>query len=177
MKKLALASVLMASLFLAPSVFAQNPKNIRAEVIERKEERVEAREEARNRITIAKKERIMSFTNQMTLRLEATLGRLQKLVEKINARTNKITSDEEKKNIEGVKKSLDDAQKLIAKTQIQIDALKVNLDKMLDSENPKDAFMKTKDEITNIKNNLKEIHSILVSTINVIKGLRVGNSN
>ena len=48
---------------------------------------------------------------------------------------------------------------------------------MLSSENPGEVIKDIRISIISIKNNLKEVHSILVSVVGQIRGLRIGNSD
>ena len=119
----------------------------------------------------------MSFSNQMTLRIEATISRLETLVERIKTRVEKIKDSSDASKIAEINSSLDQAQKLIDKARLQLETLKSDLEKVLITDNLKDTFTEVRKSFNDTRDTLKEAHKILVSTIGNIKGLRVGNTN
>jgi len=179
MKSLFIFSLLFSLLVLPSNALAESSPSSKPSIRreERKVEMEEKRQEIKNRISTAKKERIMSFSNQMTLRIEATISRLETLVERIKTRVDKIKDSSEASKITEINNSLDQAQKLIDKARLQLETLKSDLEKVLITDNLKDTFTEVRKSFNDTRDTLKEAHKILVSTIGDIKGLRVGESN
>ena len=70
---------------------------------------------------------------------------------------------------------INSAKSLLDEAKANLDAAQASLEDVLASQDPKDAFGIIRETISEVKNQLKEVHSILVHTIGNIKGLRVGN--
>ena len=105
----------------------------------------------------------------MLRRFEAMVERLEKLIQRIEARMDKI-GDADKTDI-------NEAKALLADTQENIDALNANFEEMLTSDTPREVFKDLGEQVRNIKKQLVDVHRFLVEIIGNLKGLRVGNEN
>lgn len=179
MKILIFTLLSLTTLLLTSPVSAQTatpsprsvPKreDIRMNIEEKKVERVV-------KLSAIRKERIMNFSNKMIVRLEATVERIQKLIDRIEARIVKIEETDEAIDLEAVKTSLDEAKSALALVKIEITSLKESLDDMPEAEDPKVLFEEIRAALGEIKNDLKEVHAMLVKLVGDIKGLRVGDT-
>ena len=190
MKALLTAGVLL-SLVLTPNVLAKTQEPSMMSFEQREETRVkgqekveatktqnnEKREEIKNKITAVKKERVQSLYGKMVVRIEALTERIEKLTLKIEERLQIISSSNEDINTTSIQKSLDQAKQILSDTKVQTAELDSGLKVMLSSENPGEVIKDIRISIISIKNNLKEVHSILVSVVGQIRGLRIGNSD
>ena len=148
---------------------------------ERKKEMVRERIEehkasAAARLAVKKQERIRVYFGRLVLRLQSTVDRLNVLVNRIESRILKINEGAEGANTSSITVQLDEARLLLDQADAEILAAQDNLETMLASDDPKAAFEAIRDSIKNIKDLLKDVHSILVHTIGDIRGLRVGNT-
>lgn len=159
--------------------------NVRELVQERLQEHRQLREEFKNRwkekvATVQAKleervrARIRFFFGRITLRMEAAIARLDFLATRIENRLEILKKEGE--DVSEIQKEVDEAQKLIADAKVLLSEAKNNLENVLNSENPKEAFTVIRDSVRAIKDTLIEAHGILVKVIGDIKGLRVGNT-
>ena len=144
-----------------------NTKITRDKVEEKKVERVE-------KLTSIKRERIMSFSNKMIVRLEATIERLEKLITRIEERIVKIETTSNDINVSEIKVSLNQAKQKLTLIKSDVITLKESLNDVTTSEDPKAMFEEAREKLNGIKEDIKDVHSILVKLIGDIKGLRVG---
>lgn len=135
------------------------------------------RDEVKSRITASKKERILSFSNRLIIRLETTVARLEKVIARMNERIQKIKDLEYDIDTSSAEESIAKAEGLITTVKTQIAALKNSLNEIPSSEDPKEAFKSIRESLNSIQDNLKEAHKALVMAIGEIKGLRVGDKN
>jgi len=168
MKSLLIAGIFL-SLVFAPNVFAQGV-GVRVQ-------REEKREERKIKITAAKRERIMSFSNKMTIRLDAVVERLQKLIDRIDARIAKIDASDTDISTKLAKDAVTEAKTNLASAKEEITIFKASLTSIPEADDAKMAFKETKVSLDSIKNKLKAVHSALVKSIGEIKGLRIGATN
>lgn len=184
MKILVLLLVSITFLGLTPSTFAQTDKaslipaekrqQIRTQVEVTKQEQ---KTERVQNLTAIRKERIMSYSNKLTVRLDALVERLKLLIERIEARIVKIEDSNEEIILTETKETLTQAKELLAATEGEILLLKENLQVLPESEDPKQIFEDVRTSLKGLKENLKEVHQLLVKVVGDIKGLRVGQEN
>ncbi len=110
----------------------------------------------------------------MLKRFQAAVGRLNKLIDRIESRIDKIKTEDPSKDLTNVTNQIDTAKTKLAATQTKIDTLKTDLDSILASDTPKEAFRSLVKKVVEIKKDLNSVHRILVHVIGDIKGLRVG---
>lgn len=180
MKVIVFLLLAIFSFTLTPSVFAQDlptPTAKSRPVREAIKASIEAKQVERvEKLSAVRKEKIMSFSNRMILRLEALVDRLQILIDRIDARIAKIDESGEDIDTEPIKELVDEAKAKLAVLKIQIAELKEEFGNLPDSDDPKSQFVEVREKITEVKILLKEIHAMLVGVVGDIKGLRVGNS-
>ena len=176
-KGLLFTLTVLIGLSYAPSVLAQDTtptptprslqkrQEVKTQIEERKTERIA-------KLSAIRKERILNFSNKMIVRLEATIERIQKLIDRIGARITKIDEGDEDIDTEDIKESLDEAKEALALVKIDVVALKEDLAELPDSDDPKALFEEIRESLKGIKEDLKEIHGMLVKLIGDIKGLR-----
>lgn len=164
-------------------------------VLETKERRVELRELRQNviekreiireriqkkRATIAarlaekRKERIRAFFERLVTRIQAAINRLEKLIGRIESRLSKIEEVDEDIDTAPIRETLDEAKGKLAEASAALSEAKTSLEDILSSDNPKEMFTDVRDLIKGIKQQLVEVHRLLVHVIGDIKGLRVG---
>ena len=176
---LVIFSLLLISFISVPNVMAiestpsatPNPKRqqVRTMIEEKKTERIE-------KLNSVRKERILNFSNKMIVRLEATTDRIEKLIARIETRITKIEEGENNIKTEPIKESLDEAKQKLSLVKIEITKLQDKIDSMLVDEEPKEVFEEVRTSVNEIRDGLKEVHTILVKLIGDIKGLRVGEN-
>lgn len=150
----------------------EEAKVARQEAIgQRREERQASREA---RLTEVRSARIRSFSERLTARLQALIERLGTLITRIESRLLKIGegTDIDTVLIQG---DLDTANTLLASAQATLNTIEIEV--ILEADNPKEAFQDIREAIQGIRDDLKQVHRILVSVIGDIKGLRVGAEN
>lgn len=165
------------------SVISRQEKleEIRARVRERKEAiRLEIQERQATRaarLAEKRKERIRAFFNRLTRRMEAAINRLERLISRIKSRLDKIEAADEDINTSTVRDTLDEAEIKLASASAALSETETALEDILSAKDPKEAFTDVSDLIKGIKQQLIEIHRILVHVIGDIKGLRVGQGS
>ena len=97
--------------------------------------------------------------------------RMTKLADRILARLAILGSEED---VSALELEVGEAKSLIESSGVMLVSLEVVVNEMLESDEPKAVYPVIKDSITEMKNSLKDAHSILVNVITQIKGLRVG---
>lgn len=178
MKTLLSISFILLTLILVPSTLAQTPtpstkpvpkrEAVRTMIAEKKRERVE-------KLSAIRRERILNFSNKMVVRLEATIERFEKLISRIESRIAKIEENNEEIEVDVIKKDLNEAKQALSLVKVELTSLKENLDEIPDATDPKVAFEEAKNALKKIKEDLKNVHGMLVALIGNIKGLRTGN--
>jgi len=159
---------LVLSFFVfTPSVFAQTTTPFN--------KRIEKRIEIREKLSAIRRERIRNFFGKMVVRLEATVERLEKLTTRIEARIKIIKDKNEDINTTEVEKTVSEAKIAITKAKTELANLKINLETMLESNDPKIEFANVRKSLKDIIQYLKDTHKLLVQVIGDIKGLRVGD--
>jgi DNA repair exonuclease SbcCD ATPase subunit len=166
-------------------------EEVRKEIQERKEERIELfeqkREELQQRIQehkatsaaklqVRNQVRAKEYFGRIETRFEATIQRLETLIERIEARLAIYKESDPDLDLTDIQMQIDEAKTLLTQTSADIQATSDSLDDVLDNDNPKDAFSVIRESISEAKTNLIKVHSILVHVIGDIKGLRVGNT-
>jgi len=171
-----LALTLSASAQTAAPIPTRTPKGqqMKQEVKERVTEQKEERREA---LTQARQEKIKAFFNRMVARFEAAVARLQKLIDRIQTRINKIKEENSSADVADEQNQLDTAKDKLKDAGNKMLVLKDGLENLLASDNPKTAFKTIGENVRDLKQDLIEIHKILVQIIGDIKGLRVGQGS
>lgn len=180
MKSKLLLMFILLFFVLVPFVSAQTPISTSKGTQKREETRIKIenkREEVNLKISAIRRERISSYFNRMKIRLEATIERIQKLINRLNIRIEKINALDNKNKIDTTKpkEELDLASLKLSDIKTRLASL--TIDDVLLSDKPREDFKVVIDSIKLIKDDLKEVHKILVQTIGDLKGLRVGDTN
>lgn len=127
------------------------------------------------RLTELRQNLIKKYYLQMSKRLWATIDRLDVLITRIDARI-KIFDAETDDDLTAVNTDINQAKSLLTETR----AILVSSDGMIDtatlSGSPKESFDLIKLNIQEIKDDLKEVHGLLVHVIGDLEGLRVGTT-
>ena len=150
---------------------------LREEKREELQERIQEKRATRQaQLTQRKQQRVSTQFNKMSVRIDATIQRLEILITRIESRLVQIEAQDEDINTESIQNELDTAKDLLE--EIRIDLISTNdaLADVLASEDPKASFEILKNSVRSIKENLQDVHQILVKTIGDIKGLRVGQN-
>lgn len=128
------------------------------------------------RLAEARQMRISKYFMNLKVRIEATILRIETLIDRIESRLAKIeeTGDVDTTSIH---EQLESAKSLLEESRDLLTLAEDELENTLESENPKDAFEYVRQSIHQIRDNLVEVHRILVHVIGDIRGLRVGNGN
>lgn len=192
---LKITTLLLFCFLIVSPVFAQadntpttSPLTTRQEKLEQIRERVRGKIESRHQLiqehqaTIAAKltqrhqERILLFFNRLAKRMQAAITRLHRLIARIESRLAKIEAGEEGIETKDIKATLAEAKEKLAQAETALAEAQASFEDVLISEDPKEAFADTQELIKGIKNQLVEVHRLLVHVIGNIKGLRVGQS-
>jgi hypothetical protein len=160
------------------SIRANQEKNeVKLQAIqETKLNRVQEREE--NRASVAAKltethrNRIRGLYGVLSNRLQAAVERLDTLIQRIQSRIDQLSA--EGVDVVIIQNQLDEAEILLDEANANLQAVNTSFEDVLNSDDPKEAFVIMKDELTSVKNDLIEVHKLLVDIIDDIKGLRIG---
>jgi DNA repair exonuclease SbcCD ATPase subunit len=178
-KFLVLATFLFLFFPLVSSVSAQTstptitPKGqqVRQEV---KQKITEQRTEKTATLAAQRQAKIKAFFARMMNRFEAAIERLEKLIERIQTRIDKIKEEDPSVDLSDQEEQLDDAQGSLTGAINKIQELKDDFDTLLTSDEPGVIFKEIGEDVRDLKQDLVEVHRILVHIIGDIKGLRVG---
>lgn len=163
----------------APPVTVRHEKL--QEIRTRVREKIEARHQLiqEHRATIAaqlterRQERVRFFFNRLTERFQAAINRLRRLIARIESRLAKIETEEEINTIV-IRITLDTAREKLDEAETALVEAQTGFEDTLINENPKEAFADVRDLVRGIKQQLVEVHRLLVHLIGDIKGLRAG---
>jgi len=191
MKKFSILLSCFLLLFCYSNIYADN-NTIRNQINTKLQEKLQAREEklqtlmervqTRNQERVASKEAkltqlkkniVLKYYQNMSKRMWAVIGRLDTLILRIDQRVEIIDSQTDK-DLTDVNSSITKAKALLSDTRAILTSSDSTINSVIDSNDPKEAFLILKQNITDIKNNLKEVHSLLVHVIGDLEGLRVG---
>jgi len=140
---------------------------------ERLQERVELRNEQitqlKGKLDEQRKKNITKFFNNMMVKMEKALLRLDKAAGKIETRLIKMKANG--KDTTGLETKLSAARAEIEKVKTEITAAKGSLDTILSSGTPKEEFFKVKETVKVIWTEIKDIHQSLVAIITEMKGM------
>lgn len=188
----------LAFLFFPPAVLAQtsNPylytqsqgQEFRKSLEERKptlqqmkenlKERIEQKRATQEaRLSQIRQERIRFFWQRLRGRLLATIERLEKLIARIESRLAKIKSANPNDNTSKVEAAIKQAKISLQQQKDKIVEADEEVEELLGSNDPKEAFKKVRKTVGEIKLALIQIHRKLVQIIRDIKGLRVGQTD
>jgi exonuclease VII small subunit len=129
--------------FTSVSVAQNPPSKARGQQV-----RYEKVVEARSRVSAVRRERIRNYFNRMTTRIEAMIERLQKLVNKIDEKSDHP--------------DIDKASALLLEARNMLPNARDNMEDVLSSDDPQKEFKNVVESIKEIKEKLKEAHSLLV---------------
>ena len=146
-------------------------QEVRETAKERLQEKVAT---AEARLGARKKEIIRNYSTIMTRRLEAAINRLNRLITRIESRIAKIETNNKDIKTKQLKQDIQKAKDKLLLTTNKLNEVKTKINDLPESNTPKEAFAEGKDTVREIKQNLIEVHQILVKVIGDIKGLRVG---
>ncbi|HUS60128.1 MAG TPA: hypothetical protein VMX76_01975 [Nevskiaceae bacterium] len=152
------------------------------EIRTRVREKIEVRHQLiqEHRATIAAKlterrqERARLFFNRLTKRFQTATSRLRRLTARIDSRLAKIEAEGEEIDTTDVKATLATTKEKLDEAETALAEAQAGFGDILNNENPEEAFADVKDLIKGTKQQLVEVHRLLVHLIGDIKGLRVG---
>lgn len=164
--------LLISPAFVQRSV--STPAGIKEQVKEKIETRIATREA---RLTKLKKNLVRNHFTRMRKRLSAAIRRLEKIAARIESRINKIEAESPNSDISSIRKEIFSVREKINNVGDNLlPQAQEKFDQMVESENPQELFSEVKHLIRTIKDELIEVHQILVKVIGDIKGLRVGTT-
>lgn len=149
----------------------QTVTEVKERIREQTEEKIQER---KTRLEEKRAQRIRLLSSLLTRRIEAVIERLEKLIERMDARlaimsqsgadTQRVQSllDTEKENLELVKS--------------QFKSFKELSEAIPNSEDPRQTYNDAKIKMSEIKRNLVSVHTQLAHIIRLMIGLRVGQS-
>ena len=112
----------------------------------------------------------------MGRRLEAAIGRLENMAERIASRLQKF--EERGANVTEAKTRLEEARSRIAEAKAALEDAKSKLDGVLNSEDPREAFKEVREELVKgVVENIKAAHQALVVSIRALKGTGLGDDS
>lgn len=154
---------------------------LRQNVIEKREiirEKIQERQATlAARLAEKNKERIRNFFGRMTKRFQAAINRLERLISRIESRLSKIESEDKNIDTTGIREDVDEAKDKLAEASAALSEANTSLEDILTSDNPGETFAELRELLKGIKEQLKEVHQILVHVIGDIKGLRTGQTS
>ena len=163
---------------------ARNEATQGAQTGDRETVREEARENIQERtatiqarLTERKKVTIQNHFSRVIRRITAAVNRLYLLIDRIESRLLKIEQQDSSADLSLIKKDVATAKTKLDQTAAQLESIKTEAEKLIESETPKDSFTQIKESVTAVREALVEVHQMLVKVIGDIKGLRVGNSS
>ena len=192
MRKITLALLLFCFLFasLVTTTFAQTNRDVkRAEIEQRIEERKKLIEEkkleiqkrvevkkasAEARLSENRIEKIRAYWQRLKTRLLAAVERIERLVERIESRLAKVEEGSSDSDTTSINDDLEKAKALLSDASVKIETADELVEDALASQNPKEAFKVVRNLVKDIKEDLVEVHRLLVHLIGDIRGLRVG---
>lgn len=179
-------------LLVAPVLLhAQAPSEKRIEIQQRLEEKnlllQQKREELQTnreerkasqaaRLTERRRTIVQSQYQHMGLRIEAMINRLNILITRIESRVSQLEQEDGDLDTSLITADLEQAKLLTDEASANLVTVGDSLGVLLDSDDPRAVFKDVKLDVVEIKNNLKEVHRLLVKVIGDIKGLRVGQN-
>lgn len=128
--------------------------------------------EIKARLTERRQRLIQAFFDRMVKRLEAAIARLEKLISRIQSRLDKIEA--EGIDVSAIQEDINRATSKLNEAKADLATAQASIEEMLSAEDPKAAFANVRTAIRAVKNDLIEVHRILVHLIGDIRGLRVG---
>ena len=152
---------------------AQNASELTQEM--KDQIREQHKEQIQAKLTERRQNRIRTFYGRLNTRIDAAADRLQILSERIETRLGVLEGEGE--DTTALETKVDNAQALIGNAQGLATELETMMEEMIEAEDPKSFMPTLKDSVKEIKDILKDAHSILVEVITEIKGLRIGNTS
>ena len=157
----------------------QNRIELRRELSETRREEIkqrilDKRATVSARLQEQQKVRIRNLFNLMVRRLNAAIERLDGLIVRIESRLTKIESENPDYDTTSIHSELDSVKSQLNEAKANLDAAHASLPDVLSSQDPKQSFTILRETITDVKNQLIEIHRILAKLIGDIRGLRIG---
>ena len=151
---------------------------LRRNVIEKREtirERIQERQATMAaRLAEQKRERVRTFFGRLTQRFQAAINRLERLITRMESRLAKIEENDEEIETKEIRENLDEAKDKLAEASAALSEAKTSVEDILNGDNPQEMFQEVRDLLKGIKDELIEVHRILVQVIGEMKGLRVG---
>jgi hypothetical protein len=157
----------------------QNRIELRRELSETRREEIkqrilDKRATVSARLQEQRKVRIRNLFSLMVRRLNAAIERLDGLIVRIESRLTKIESENPDLDTTSIHSELESAKSKLNEAKANLDAAEASLPDVLSSQDPKQSFTILRETITDVKNQLIEIHRILAKLIGDIRGLRIG---
>jgi len=121
-----------------------------------------------------RQERIRAFFGFLTRRMEAAINRLERLISRMESRLAKIEEENSEIDTTSIREEINQAKDKLADASAALSTAKTSLEDILNADDPKTAFTTVRDLLKGIKEQLKEVHQILVKVIGEMRGLRVG---
>lgn len=129
----------------------------------------EKREEKKARIAEHRAVQIKKVTANLQERLNRLIVRLEAIIARIQSRIDKFAS--RGADTSEAQASLGEAKAALSAAKASIAALSGIGDELVASGTPREFFAAFKDEITRIKNQLKEVHRLMANSLSLLKGL------
>ncbi|HLE48632.1 MAG TPA: hypothetical protein VI819_01170 [Patescibacteria group bacterium] len=155
----------------------QQKLELREQKLKMIEERFQERKASRSAMLQETRIKIIrKYYASMAVRIEAMIKRLETLTSRIESRLAKVDELNKPTDVAMIQVELDKAKALLKETKTLLDSSNTMMEEVLKSSDPKQAFLVVRENFKDIKNNLKEVHLILVKVIGKVAGLRVGQS-
>jgi len=151
-------------------------QNLREKAQEKRENLQEKAAERKAKLEGRRVQNIRKFFSKMGRRLEAALGRLENITERIASRIKKF--EERGANVTEAKTSLEEARARIAEAKAAFEDAKSKLEGVLNSDDPKVAFKEVREGLVKgVAEKIKAAHQALVAAIRALKGTGLGDDS
>lgn len=148
---------------------------IQNEIKEQTQVKEETRERVQAKLQEKNQNRIRTYYGRLSQRINAATGRLNTLGDRILTRLDVLK--EEGVDTQEFETKVENAQVLIANADDILKDSESLVEQMVESDDPASLLPTLKEAVTEIKDGLKDSHSILVEVVTGIQGLRVEAEN
>lgn len=126
----------------------------------------------REPLTDNRKGNIAEHVRIMLLRVSGATDALEALIARIQTRINRIEELNPAANIADAQEMLDEAKAKLEEAKDSLASLEANLENLLNSENPREAFANVRVDLDNLKGMLNDIKQLLKDTLQELRGLQ-----
>ncbi|MBU3925574.1 hypothetical protein KJ763_00180 [Patescibacteria group bacterium] len=176
-----LAIVMMFSFGLSPALAdydtastspVQQKEKIKQRIEEQKENMAQKftaqKEKLQQRLEETKRIRVRAYWGRIMGRMGIAVIRLERIADRIDSRLDKL--QENGADISEPQVLLETAKTKIADAKLAVENVKTKIEEILNSDaDAKDIFQQIKDELSAVKQTIKDAHSALVDVIEAIK--------